>query len=258
MSNLDSFVSHSHPPPECVATSSEITDRESVFVAHIFPASSPVRARAAQAHLKRVVHAKKPATHEMYAYRCMVLKKGRDGLGEDDFEVVEGSEDDREQWAGPRILKIMRSEAVMDAIVVVSRWYGGVMLGPIRFTHIEDCTREVCKAFRVRDEMNDCITALRAYDDSLAKLRTELEDLRKMNADEASSSPDVPEKATVRDCADEPPAKKRRLEPSQDYTALSRSADLVKARRLINARESAMKAVQKLIDKTKTGNAAPS
>lgn len=64
----------------------------------------------------------------------MTLKKGRDGLGEDDFKVEEGIEDDGESWAGSKILKVMKDQAAIDAVVIVSRWYGGVMLGPARFT----------------------------------------------------------------------------------------------------------------------------
>jgi hypothetical protein len=42
--------------------------------------------------------------------------------GPDDFEVKEGSSDDGEQGAGNKVLKVMREEAVIDAVVVVSRW----------------------------------------------------------------------------------------------------------------------------------------
>jgi hypothetical protein len=43
-------------------------------------------------------------------------------LGEDDFEMEEGSDDDGEKWGGARILKVMKEEGVIDAVVVVSRW----------------------------------------------------------------------------------------------------------------------------------------
>ena len=123
MANLDAFISHTKTLPECLATSSEISDRQSVFVGYVYRATSLCEALAARNHLKRVVHASKPATHEIYAYRFMSLKSGRDGLGEDDFQVIEASEDDGEQRAGNRILKVMKEEAVTDAVVIVSRWY---------------------------------------------------------------------------------------------------------------------------------------
>lgn len=53
----------------------------------------------------------------------MVLKQGKSGLGgPDEFEVKSGSKDDGERFAGARVLKVMESEGVMDAVVIVSRW----------------------------------------------------------------------------------------------------------------------------------------
>jgi putative IMPACT (imprinted ancient) family translation regulator len=123
MSNLDSFVTHTQPLPEPLATSAEIQDRESTFLAYVFRASTPEQARRAHSHVRRVIHAKHPATHEIMAWRCMVLKEGRTGLrGEDDFKIEEGCEDDGEQRAGGHVLRVMCSEAIMDAVVIVSRW----------------------------------------------------------------------------------------------------------------------------------------
>jgi putative IMPACT (imprinted ancient) family translation regulator len=123
MSSLDGFITHKLPLPEPLATSSEIQDRKSTFLAYIFSASTPKQARDAHSHVRHVIHAKRPASYEIMAWRCMVLKEGRTGLkGDDDFTVEEGSEDDGEQWAGSHVLKVMRSEAIMDAVVIVSRW----------------------------------------------------------------------------------------------------------------------------------------
>lgn len=53
----------------------------------------------------------------------MALKEGKTGLmGEDDFECKDGSEDDGENWAGGRVLKVMKEEGVIDAVVIASRW----------------------------------------------------------------------------------------------------------------------------------------
>lgn len=121
--NLDAFVTHKLPLPEPLATSTEISDRQSTFVAYIFRASTPDKAHTIHSHICQVLHAKRPASHEIMAWRCMVLKEGRTGLrGDDDFKIEEGSEDDGEQWAGTHVLKVMRSEAIMDAVVIVSRW----------------------------------------------------------------------------------------------------------------------------------------
>ena len=122
--NLDAFVSHSKPPPGPVATSAEIRDRGTIFVAVIYRCTSPASAEKLRKHHGLVVHAKKPATHEMAAWRCMCLKKGKTGLGgEDDFEVTGGKKNDGEDGGGKVILNAMESEGVMDAVVVVTRWW---------------------------------------------------------------------------------------------------------------------------------------
>ena len=123
--SLDAFVSHSKPPPAPLATSSEIHDRASVFQAYIYPCTSSSQAEKLRAYVGSVVHKKNPASHEMCAWRCMALKKGKSGLGEggdEDFEVNGGSKNDGEDGGGKRILETMKDEGVLDAVVVVSRW----------------------------------------------------------------------------------------------------------------------------------------
>ncbi len=56
--------------------------------------------------------------------------------------------DDGEAGAGAVILKMLEREALVDHIVVVTRWYGGVHLGGDRFAHIVTCTRAVLAALR--------------------------------------------------------------------------------------------------------------
>ena len=122
-STLDAFVTSSKPVPKALTTSQEIRDRGSAFVANVFAASTPDAARRATHHLKHVAHGARPATHEIAAWRCMVVKAGKSGLGgPDDFEVAAGADDDGEKWAGARVLKVMQAEGVIDAVVVVSRW----------------------------------------------------------------------------------------------------------------------------------------
>ncbi|KAF8633342.1 hypothetical protein AX17_004514 [Amanita inopinata Kibby_2008] len=223
--NLDSFVTFSRPPPQPVSTSQEIRDRGSLFIANIYRASSPGEARSCINHVKHVVHGSRSATHEIAAWRCMVLKHGYTGLGgPDDFELKTGFTDDGEQWAGNRVLKVMQNQAVIDAVVIVSRWYGGTLLGPVRFNHIETCAMEVCRDFKKSEELQDCIATLTSLDDLLAQLRCQLKE-------QSSPSPsEIPSEA-------EP--KKR------DYSAL----DLTKARRLIIARENSIKSCKNLLAK---------
>jgi hypothetical protein len=54
----------------------------------------------------------------------MVLKQGQTGLkGPEDFQLIQGSKDDGENWAGGKVLKVMQNLAIIDAVVIVSRWY---------------------------------------------------------------------------------------------------------------------------------------
>lgn len=127
--NLDSFVTSSRPRPEPVATSQDIRDRGSTFIGTIYAATTPAIASSNIAHLRNIVHASKPATHEISAWRCMVPKDGKTGLGgPDDFEVKEGWADDGEARGGQTILKAMRTAGIIDAVVIVSRWCASFLL----------------------------------------------------------------------------------------------------------------------------------
>ena len=130
-SNLDAFVTSSRPPPHPLATSQEIRDRGSTFVGYIFRATNAEDAKRVVTYVRNVLHASRRATHEMSAWRCMVLKPGKTGLGgPDDFELRSGSEDDGEKYAGERVLKTMKAEGAMDAVVIISRWYVAQHLVP--------------------------------------------------------------------------------------------------------------------------------
>ncbi|XP_015281020.1 PREDICTED: protein IMPACT-like [Gekko japonicus] len=74
------------------------------------------------------------ATHNIYAYRIYC---------EDKQTFLQDSEDDGETAAGGRLLHLMQILDVRNVLVVVSRWYGGILLGPDRFKHINNCARNI-------------------------------------------------------------------------------------------------------------------
>ncbi|AWB50389.1 hypothetical protein HYN69_12995 [Gemmobacter aquarius] len=78
------------------------------------------------ADLKRVKKYAK-ATHNTWA---VVLSDGG---------AVKG--DDGEAGAGAVILRMLERAGLVDHIVVVTRWYGGVHLGGDRFAHVVTCVR---------------------------------------------------------------------------------------------------------------------
>jgi hypothetical protein len=94
------------------------------------------------------------------------------------------------------------------------------MLGPIRFTHIETCAAEVCKRFKLREDLKDCRTMLTSLDDILADLRSEFTVL----------------------------TGKPSTHKTMDYDSID---DLTRLRKLVIAREVAIKSIKALIGKAK-------
>ncbi|KAG9340119.1 hypothetical protein JZ751_022045 [Albula glossodonta] len=74
------------------------------------------------------------ATHNIYAYRIYC---------EDKQTFLQDCEDDGETAAGGRLLHLLQILDVRNVMVVVSRWYGGILLGPDRFKHINNCARNI-------------------------------------------------------------------------------------------------------------------
>lgn len=110
-----------------------ITDRRSTFQAHLAPVVTP---RQVKRVLEKLYENKKiaSATHNIYAYRIYC---------EDKQTFLQDCEDDGETAAGGRLLHLMQILNVHNVLVVVSRWYGGILLGPDRFKHINNCARNI-------------------------------------------------------------------------------------------------------------------
>eukprot|EP00956_Cyclotella_meneghiniana_P025833 scaffold54690_cov69-Cyclotella_meneghiniana.AAC.1 len=71
------------------------------------------------------------ATHNMFAYRFM-----KDGI------LVSDNDDDGEKGSGAKLASLLQLSKVEDVMVIVSRWYGGTLLGPARFKHIASVARD--------------------------------------------------------------------------------------------------------------------
>jgi len=56
--------------------------------------------------------------------------------------IIQDSDDDGETAAGGRLLHLLQLMDVWNVVVVVTRWYGGVKLGPDRFRCINTVARE--------------------------------------------------------------------------------------------------------------------
>uniref|UniRef100_A0A3B4VLS4 Impact RWD domain protein n=1 Tax=Seriola dumerili TaxID=41447 RepID=A0A3B4VLS4_SERDU len=110
-----------------------ITDRRSTFQPHLAPVVTP---RQVKMVLEKLYENKKiaSATHNIYAYRIYC---------EDKHSFLQDCEDDGETAAGGRLLHLLQILDVRNVMVVVSRWYGGILLGPDRFKHINNCARNI-------------------------------------------------------------------------------------------------------------------
>ena len=73
------------------------------------------------------------ATHNMLAYRFM-----------DERGVhVSDNDDDGESSSGAKLAALLELTSVSNVLVVVSRWFGGVHLGPARFKYIASTARNL-------------------------------------------------------------------------------------------------------------------
>ncbi|KAF1967486.1 UPF0029-domain-containing protein [Bimuria novae-zelandiae CBS 107.79] len=110
----------------------QITEKKSVFLARVAPVTSPDQAKQYVAHLLAMDKKAAKATHNMTAWRI----KGPNDTSYQDCD------DDGETAAGGRMLHLMQLMDVWNVMVVVTRWYGGIHLGPDRFRIINTASRE--------------------------------------------------------------------------------------------------------------------
>ncbi|KAM6962789.1 protein IMPACT-B-like isoform 2-T2 [Aplochiton taeniatus] len=132
--HADLFVDHASDmelPP--IKVGEPITDRRSTFQPLLAPVVTPRQVRMV---LDKLYENKKiaSATHNIYAYRIYC---------EDKQSFLQDCEDDGETAAGGRLLHLLQILDVQNVVVVVSRWYGGILLGPDRFKHINNCARNI-------------------------------------------------------------------------------------------------------------------
>lgn len=132
--NIHLFENHSSDeelPP--IKLGETITERRSTFQPHLAPVVTPRQVRMV---LDKLFENKKiaSATHNIYAYRIYCEEKQ---------SFLQDCEDDGETAAGGRLLHLLQILDVRNVLVVVSRWYGGILLGPDRFKHINNSARNI-------------------------------------------------------------------------------------------------------------------
>ena len=129
LQSLD-LLPHDKEPPWIL--SDPFTEKRSVFIARAAVVSSPSEAKSFLAHLLATDKKVAKASHNITAWRIH-------GPNETAFQDCD---DDGETAAGGRLLHLMQLMDIWDVMVVVTRWYGGVHLGPDRFRLINTAARD--------------------------------------------------------------------------------------------------------------------
>lgn len=111
------------------------TDRKSAFQAHLAVVKNKKEVDRVMTILKSNSKIAR-ATHNILAYRFITEANGKPIHHHD-------CEDDGEHGASSKMLELMDRMKADNVMVVVTRWYGGIHLGPDRFRHINNLTRQI-------------------------------------------------------------------------------------------------------------------
>ena len=115
--------------------------KKSTFVARACHVFSPAQSHAAVADLIENDKRAAKATHNISAYRIHARSPSNPDSGLNGT-IYQDCDDDGETAAGGRLLHLLQVMNVWNILVVVTRWYGGVQLGPDRFRIISQVARE--------------------------------------------------------------------------------------------------------------------
>ncbi|EPY49515.1 hypothetical protein SPOG_01400 [Schizosaccharomyces cryophilus OY26] len=115
-----------------------ITDRDSTFLSYFIPSDDPKLLPSYRFMFQECTELKH-CNHKMQAWRFP---------GE-----VEAYNDDGEEYSGQKLLNTLVKESVYGIVVCV-RWYGGQLLGPIRFQHIVDTAKSAIQKYKKHIEEN--------------------------------------------------------------------------------------------------------
>lgn len=226
---------------EKISRSAAIYDRESKFYAIYSPTIKPKDLQA----LDEIVS----ASHKVVGFR---KESNQQSINKAKLYVT-GSDDDGEKYAGKKIEKVLEAAGVIGACVV-ARWYGGVMLGPVRFEHIENCAKEAISRYREqeterqskkrrleeeKEEHSKLSKSLKERDQSIVVLRALADRKEKLAKDGIAEEPSTTESSGSQ-------AEKSELSPKIeiDYAAMP----VQRLRGLAKARDATLSFLLKRID----------
>ncbi|CAG8505512.1 protein IMPACT [Rhizophagus irregularis DAOM 181602=DAOM 197198] len=106
--------------------------KKSIFVAHLASVYNLQQVKLVRSTLlldKKIAK----ASHNIMAYRIV----------QENGIILQDNDDDGETAAGGRLLHLLQLVDAKNVIVIVSRWFGGILLGPERFKDIQNCARDL-------------------------------------------------------------------------------------------------------------------
>jgi hypothetical protein len=119
-----------------------IVDRRSRFVAHMARVHSLAEVRQVVMYLRSIKSIGCAAHPAIYAYRFTDVN----GVLQQD------TDDDGESGASIKMAFLMDQLNVDGYVVVVTRWWGGILLGPDRFKHIMEVTKNILLTIPQREK----------------------------------------------------------------------------------------------------------
>ncbi|KAF9226795.1 ribosomal protein S5 domain 2-like protein [Gyrodon lividus] len=125
-------------------TAVPIVDRKSVFVGRACRISHPSQVPLILNHLMSDRHIARAAHPIINAWRCQVGNV-----------LHQDNDDDGETAAGSRLAHLLSIVEINDVLVVVTRWFGGIHLGPDRFKHINHAARNALEVGGFLDQNED-------------------------------------------------------------------------------------------------------
>lgn len=111
--------------------SASVTSKKSTFVARSITVTSPSEARSQLQKLMRSSGELRDASHNITAWRVI-----------GDHGIIEDSNDDGESGGGRHILGLLQADNIANVLLVVTRWYGGIMLGTDRWRIMSQVSRD--------------------------------------------------------------------------------------------------------------------
>ncbi|KAJ3518461.1 hypothetical protein NMY22_g13663 [Coprinellus aureogranulatus] len=123
------------PPGIVLHVGEPIQDRKSTFIGRACQISHPSQVPQILSHLmsdKKIARAAHPIIN---AWRCQVGSL-----------LHQDNDDDGETAAGGRLAHLLQILEVNNVLVIVTRYFGGIHLGPDRFKHINQAARNALEA----------------------------------------------------------------------------------------------------------------